>query len=137
MDSLPPIHQGSPEGKVLTTGPPGKFPERLLNRKRQHLYALRRPFWENFGKWRHRVGSPGVRERRPGKFTCFNVLSKNSKVGKRPDSHFLYSEKEVEVEKHSWKKSGIFPVASGGKPIQMDCSQKTVLKMCRNKGLPW
>ena len=74
-----------------------KSPERLLNRKRQNLHALQRPFRENFGKWRHMVGSPGVRE--PGEFTCFNLLSNTSKVGKRPDSRFLYSEKELEVEK--------------------------------------
>ena len=137
MDSLSLSYQGSLEGKVSTTGPPGKPPESLLNRKRQHLYALQRAFWENLGKWRHVVGCPGVRELRPGKFTCFNLLSKNSEVGKRPDSHFLYSKKELEVEKYSWKKSGIFPVARGGKPIQMDCSQKTVLKMCRNQGITW
>lgn len=52
-----------------------------------------------------------------------SIYFQTSKVGKRPDSRFLYSEKELEVEKYSWKKSGIFPVASGGKPIQMDCSQ--------------
>lgn len=53
-----------------------------------------------------------------------SILPKTNKVGKRPDSHFLYSEEELEVEKYGWKKSGLFPVANGRDPIPMDGSQK-------------
>lgn len=37
-----------------------------------------------------------------------SIRPQTDKVGKRPDSRFLYSEEELEAEKHRWKKNWSF-----------------------------